>query len=72
MNDIIMINSSLNRVLYIQSITGISTINMFSCDHCEYQVASKAMLKIHDSKLHDKDSKYRCDVCGKQLSSRKS
>ena len=42
---------------------------MFSCDYCEYQIASSEILNIHNRTLHGKEEKYNCDIiCGCQLS----
>ena len=44
-------------------------IYMFSCDYCEYQIASSEILNIHNRTLHGKEEKYNCDIiCGCQLS----
>ena len=43
-------------------------INIYSCDHCKYQVASSKIMDIHKSNFHDKDKKYDFDLCGHQVS----
>ena len=45
---------------------------MFSCGHCEYQIASSKIMDIHNRTFHDKDKKYNCDLCGKQVSHKDS
>ena len=42
-------------------------LNMFSCGHCEYQIASTKIMDIHNRTFHDKVKKYNCDVCGQQV-----
>ena len=37
-------------------------INMFSCEHCEYQVASNKIMEIHNRTFHDKNAKYNCNL----------
>ena len=44
---------------------------MFSCDYCEYQIASSEILNIHNHTLHGKEERYDCDIiCGCQLSNK--
>ena len=45
---------------------------MFSCDHCEYQIASSKIMDIHKRTFHDKEKKYNCDLWGHQVSHRNS
>ena len=42
----------------------IEKINMFSCGHCDYHIASRKIIDIHNRTFHDKDAKYYCDICG--------
>ena len=44
-------------------------INMFAC---EYQVASKKVMEIHSRTFHDENAKHNCDICGHQVSHKKS
>ena len=46
----------------------IDKINMFSCGHCDYQIASSKIMDIHNRTFHDKVKKYNCDICGHQVS----
>ena len=50
-----------------QYLNNIDKINMFSCDHCKYQIASSKIMKIHIRTFHGKDEKYNCDICGYQV-----
>ena len=43
-------------------------INMFSCDHCEYQVPSSQIMDIQNRTFHDYEKKYNCDLSGHQVS----
>ena len=55
-----------------QSMKNFVQINMFACDHCEYQVASKKVMEIHNRTFHDENAKYNCDICGHQVSHKRS
>ena len=50
----------------------IDKINMFSCDHCEYQITSSKIMDIHTRTFHFGDKKYNCDLCGYQVSHKNS
>ena len=45
---------------------------MFSCGHCEYQIASSKIMDIHKRTFHHEDKKYHCDLCGHQSSNKNS
>ena len=45
---------------------------MFSCDDCEYQIASERILQMHKGYFHKNDKKYKCDICDHQESQKKS
>ena len=50
----------------------INNINMFSCGHCDYQITSIKIMDIHNQTFQDKDKKYNCDLCGRQVSHKNS
>ena len=45
---------------------------MFSCDYCNYQIASNKIMEMHKGYFHKEDTKYRCDICDYQESNKKS
>ena len=50
----------------------IDKINVFSCGHYEFQIASCKIMDIHNRTFHDKVKKYNCDLCGQQVSHKNS
>ena len=54
-----------------QSMNNVDKMNMFSCEHCEYQAASSKIMEIHNRTSHGKNAKYNCDICGHQVSQKK-
>ena len=50
-----------------QYLNYIGKINMFFCDNCNYQIASRKMMEIHNHTFHGQDEKYNRDICGYQV-----
>ena len=50
-----------------QYLNNIGKINMFFCDNCNYQIASRKMMEIHNHTFHGQDEKYNRDICGYQV-----
>ena len=50
----------------------IDKMNMFTCDHCEFQVASSKIMDIHSRNFDNKPNKYSCDICSRQESNKNS
>ena len=47
-------------------------INMFSCGHCKYQIASSKIMEIHNRTFHGEVKNYTCDLCCHQVSLKNS